>query len=146
MNFPTVPIEEVPLPPPLAEATTNRPLVLIVDSDSAAADSLAETLSQHGFAAVAAYNGPQAIETVLLMPPELLIADVQLPGTTGIELASAVKDVFPECEAILLSAQDSLQQLPESARRDWDQFVVLNKPVRAVDLLAQVAESFKSTN
>lgn len=146
MNFPTVPIEQVPLPPSLAETATNRPLVLVVDSDSAAADSLAETLSQHGFAAVAAYNGPQAIETALLMPPELLIADLQLQGTTGIELASAVKDVFPECEAILISAQDSLPQLPGSARRDRNQFVVLNKPVRAVDLIAQVAESLKSTN
>lgn len=142
-HFPVVSIEEVPLPISLVEATTYRPLVLVVGGESVAADALAETLTQHGFAAVTAYDAPDAIETALIMPPELLIADLELPGTTGIELATAVKEVFPDCKAILLSAQNALPQMPELARLDGEPLVVLSKTVRAEDLLARVAETLK---
>jgi DNA-binding NarL/FixJ family response regulator len=66
-----------------------------------------------------------------------------LPGTTGIELATAVKEVFPDCKAILLSAQNALPQMPELARLDGEPLVVLSKTVRAEDLLARVAETLK---
>jgi len=139
-HFPVVSINEVPVPISLADATTYRPLVLVVGKESVAAEALAETLTQHGFAAVAAYDAPDAIETALIMPPELLIADLELPGITGIELASAVKEVFPGCKTILLSAHDDL---PELAHHDAEPIVVLSKRVDPKDLVARVAETLK---
>jgi CheY-like chemotaxis protein len=111
MNFPIVPIEEVPPEPSHAEATAKRPLVLVVDDEAAVADSLVEILTQNGFAAVAAYDGPDALETAQIMPPELLITDVALPGMSGIELANTVKSAVPDCKIVLLSGHASPSEL-----------------------------------
>jgi CheY-like chemotaxis protein len=111
MKFATVPIEQVPPVKPLADATEYRPLVLVVDDETAVADKLVNILTQNGFAAIAAYDGPDAIETAHIMPPELLITDVELPGMSGIELADAVKSAVPDCKVVLFSGQASQSEL-----------------------------------
>ena len=57
-----------------------RPVVLVVDDESVIADTLAEILTRSGYTGVAEYDGDSALETALLMPPEMLITDVVLPG------------------------------------------------------------------
>jgi CheY-like chemotaxis protein len=111
MKFATVPIEQVPPLKPDAETTPHRPLVLVVDHKASVADSLVETLTESGYAAVAVYDGPDAIETAQIMPPELLIADIELPGMSGIELAEVVKSTVPDCKIVLLSGQASKSEL-----------------------------------
>jgi DNA-binding response OmpR family regulator len=138
-NFPTVPVEEVPAP----SSRIYRPVVLVVDDEGTIADSLSEILCRSGYAAMVAYDGLSALETALLMPPELLITDVVLPGMGGIELAITVKRVFPDCKIILFSGHASTADLLASAGRAGHAFVLLNKPVHPKDLLARVSEALK---
>ena len=111
MNFSSVPIEEVPPAPTLAETTAKRPLVLVVDEETAVADSLVEILTQNGFAAVAAYDGADAIETAQIMPPEVLVTGAGSPGMPGMELADTVKSAVPDCKIVLLSGHASRSEL-----------------------------------
>ncbi len=138
-NFPTVPMADVPAPAPGAY----RPVVLVVDDEGTIADSLSAILCRSGYAAMVAYDGLSALETALLMPPELLITDVVLPGMGGIELAITIKRVFPECKIILFSGHASTTDLLATAGRAGHAFVLLNKPVHPKDLLARVSEALK---
>jgi DNA-binding response OmpR family regulator len=122
---------------------THRPVVMIVDDESSIADTLAEILSRSGYAAVTAYDGDSALETALLMPPEMLITDVFLPGMSGIDLAITVKRIFPDCKIILFSGQASTADLLAAANRDGHQFLLLNKPIHPGDLLARIGSSLK---
>jgi CheY-like chemotaxis protein len=140
MNFPIVPIEEVPPAESVAEATAYRPFVLVVDDQSAIADALAQILNRNGISAVAAYDGASALEIAQIMPPELLVADVALPGMTGIELAIAVRNAFPDCKVLLVSGDAASVELLASAHRAGHEFVLLNKPLHPAELLAQVSE------
>ncbi len=79
---PVVSINDVPP----ADTSAYRPVVLVVDDESAIADTLTEILSRSGYAAMTAYDGNEALETALVTPPEMLITDVILPGMSGIEL------------------------------------------------------------
>lgn len=126
------------------EASHYRPVVLVVDDESVIADSLAEILNRGGYAAMAAYDGESALESALLVPPELLISDVFLPGMNGIELAKTVKRIFPDCKVILFSGQASTADLLASAKKGGHHFSLLTKPVHPTDLLARVTESFSS--
>ena len=121
----------------------HRPVVMVVDDESSIADTLAEILSRSGYAAVTAYDGDGALETALLMPPEMLITDVVLPGMSGIDLAITVKRIFPDCKIILFSGQASTGDLLAAANRDGHQFLLLNKPIHPGDLLARIANSLK---
>jgi DNA-binding response OmpR family regulator len=120
-------------------------VVLVVDDESAIADTLAEILTLSGYAAVPVYDGEEALETALVMPPELLITDVMLPGMSGIDLAISIKRIFPDCRILLFSGQAATTNLLASANRAGHQFTLLTKPVHPTDLLNRVAESLKTT-
>jgi DNA-binding response OmpR family regulator len=142
-SFPTVPIAEVPASVPANGSTTHRPVVLVVDDESAIADTLAEILKRTGYAAVPAYDAEEALSTALLMPPELMITDVVLPGMSGIELAIKVRRIFPDCRILLFSGQAATSDLLISANRAGHNFEMLTKPVHPKDLLAWASGSGK---
>src|ERR1700739_4799409 len=112
---------------------------MVVDDESSIADTLAEILSRSGYAAVAAYDADSALETALLNPPEMLITDVVLPGTNGIDLAIHVRRIFPDCKFTLSPGRASPADLLAAANRQGHQFVLLSKPVHPTDLLAHIS-------
>ena len=135
-----VPLREVPA----ADTSEYRSSVLVVDDESAIADTLTEILCRSGYAATAAYDGTDALETALLTPPELLITDVVLPGMSGIELAITIKRIFPDCKILLFSGQAATVDLLANAKSAGHHFTLLNKPVHPKDLLARVSATLKS--
>src|SRR5580698_1632282 len=88
MNFPVVPIGEVPVPASSSDTIPDRPMVLVVDDEPAIADTVSAILNQNGYAALTAYDGKDALETALLIRPELVITDIGLPDMSGIEVAT----------------------------------------------------------
>lgn len=138
-NSPVVPIDSVPP----EDTSSYRPVVMIVDDESVIADTLAEILSRNGYATITAYDGDEALETALLTPPEVLITDVVLPGMNGIELAIAMRRMFPECKILLFSGQSVAVDLMAPAKRAGHNFSLLHKPVHPADLLARVSESLR---
>jgi DNA-binding response OmpR family regulator len=142
-TFPTVPICEVPAQT-FANEESHHPVILVVDDESMIADSLADILKRSGYAAIPVYDGEAALETALVMPPELLISDVVLPGMTGIELGITLRRIFPDCKVILSSGQPSSGRLLASADCVGHHFVFLDKPVHPRELLDKVSESLPS--
>lgn len=127
-------------------ASSSRVRVLVVDDESAIADTVAKILSLSGYPAVSAYDGNDALEIALLRPPEMLITDVALPGMNGIELAMTVKRIYPDCKILLFSGQASTSDLLATAGRAGHHFTLLNKPVPPQDLLTIVAQNLKTKN
>jgi DNA-binding response OmpR family regulator len=142
-TFPTISIKDVPTSSLHTQDEPYRPVVLVVDDEPVIADSLADILRRSGYAAVPAYDGEAALETALLMPPELLISDVVLPGMNGIELAITIRRIFPDCKVILSSGQSSTARLLATADSAGHRFVFLNKPVHPKELLERVSDSLK---
>jgi DNA-binding response OmpR family regulator len=134
-----VPIDQVPP----AETGAFRHSILVVDDESAIADTMTEILSRSGYLAMTAYDAEEALETALLTPPELLITDVMLPGMSGIELAITMRRIFPECKILLCSGQAIALDLLASARSEGHNFIMLTKPVHPREMLARVAECFE---
>ena len=138
-DSPIVPIDSVPP----ADTSSYRPVVLVVDDESVIADTLTAILSRNGYAAIAAYDGDEALEAALLTPPEMLITDVVLPGMNGIELAVSIRRIFPDCKILLFSGQSAAADLLGPARSAGHHFNLLHKPIHPTDLLAKVSESLR---
>ncbi len=142
-NFPIVPITDVPAPGRLEAASVDRPVVLVVDDKPAIADKVAEILNRHGYAAIPAYDGEDALETAQLIPPELVIADVRLAGMSGLEVAAALKKKLPDCKILLLAGAEAAAEVPAPGKGAVEEFVLVDKPVRPADLVAHVAANLK---
>jgi CheY-like chemotaxis protein len=138
-NFPIVPVEDVPASGMSVDTGALRSLVLVVDGEAAVANTLVEILDRSGYTAIAAYDGEGALENALLMPPELVITEAELPGMSGIELAIALKSEIPDCKILLLSGKETTSELPASASVRAREFEVLNKPIKPSDLFARVS-------
>jgi len=139
-NAPIVPVGEAPT----FHELDFRPRVLVVDDETSIADTTTTILSMSGYAAMAAYDGDEALETALVTPPHLLITDVFLPGMNGIELAMTIQRVFPDCQILLFSGQATTVDLLASAGSAGHQFTLLSKPVPPERLLAMVKEKLRA--
>ena len=136
LNLRIVPLAEAPAP----DITEKRhPVVLVVDDERVIADTLAVILSNNGFAPLTAYDGESALEIATVIPPDLLISDVVMPGMTGIELAIAVVDTVPDCKVLLFSGQAATVDLLADARAAGRDFTTLTKPIHPTDLLARIS-------
>jgi CheY-like chemotaxis protein len=122
-----------------------RPVILVVDDESAIADTLTQILCLNGYRAMAAYDGAEALESALLTPPALLITDVVMPGMNGIDLAITIRRIFPDCKILLFSGQAATMDLLANARNAGHplSFTLLTKPVHPNELLSYISATFK---
>lgn len=143
IKFETIPVAELEARKLQPDQSPTVPVVLVVDDERAVADSLVKILNRSGYAAQAAYDGESALEMALLVPPELLLTDVAMPGMGGVELAIAVQKAVPDCKVLLLSGKAASSDLSADARNaGQDEFFVLTKPIHPDDLLAETSRLF----
>ena len=84
--------------------------IFVVDDDPIITTTLGLILSQQVFD-VTPFTGPlEALEAAQTETPNLLIADVMMPGLSGIELAIALREACPACAVILFSGQPATEK------------------------------------
>lgn len=118
--------------------SANGVRVLIADDERLIADTLALILKQAGFLAETVYSGEKAVEAARHRSPDIFLADVVMPGMTGIDAAIEIAAIHPACRVLLLSGQAATADLLRDARVRGHRFEVLLKPVHPSQLLARL--------
>lgn len=112
--------------------------MLVVDDDKSLADSLVIVLNRSGFAATAAYSGPEAIHRAVTFPPDCILMDVFMEGIDGVDAAIAIRETIPACGILLISGcEEAAQRLEKSSVRGHD-FELLMKPIEPAWLLSRL--------
>ncbi|MCV6626715.1 MAG: response regulator transcription factor [Cellvibrionaceae bacterium] len=109
--------------------------ILLVEDDIELAGMISDFLSDQGFAVNHVDNGSQAIHKILESNPDLVLLDVMLPGTNGIEVAHKVRPSYQGIIIMLTAKDDEISEI-NSLNRGADAF--LEKPVRPHILLAHI--------
>lgn len=78
-------------------------LILIVDDEAAIRELLAQFLGHNGYRVVAVASAPEAERAVQNEPPQLIISDLQLEESDGLEMISRLKAKLPGTPIILLT-------------------------------------------
>jgi CheY-like chemotaxis protein len=139
-HFPVSPLQEA------LQATPDeqrRPVLLIVDDEELIVETLSTILSRENFTVLKAYSGASAMEIARVIPPDLLISDVAMPGMSGIELAVSLVCMRPDCRVLLFSGHAQPQDL-DDARKAGFNFPLLAKPVHPRTMLENVAICLKA--
>jgi DNA-binding response OmpR family regulator len=144
VKFSTVSIAELTQKGIAGQTDAPRPVVLVVDDEPVIADTLAAILKQAGFAALVAYDGQEALEIAKIVPPDLLLTDVVMPGISGVELAIALRNAVPECRILLFSGQAATMDLLAETNEHGHDFAILSKPLHPKDLLARISHTLDS--
>jgi CheY-like chemotaxis protein len=113
----------------------NKPRVLVVDDEKIIADSVAMILNHSGFDAIAHYGGTSAMIYIQQECPDILLSDVMMPDTNGIQLAKATEHHCPGTRIVLISGNAATPNLLDHAFRDGSPFELLAKPIHPSQLI-----------
>jgi CheY-like chemotaxis protein len=113
-----------------------RPLrILLAEDDEAMRSLLTLALARAGHAVVALEDGYELADYVSLtqvcggplLPPDLILSDIRMPGRTGLEVLAQVRSTGLTCPVILLSSFADEETREEARRLGVRAF--LDKPV-----------------
>ena len=119
--------------------------VLVVDDDKLVADTLSLIFRANGFEAEACYSAAEGLERARTYDPELLLCDVTMPETTGLELAAKIDREIPSCKILMLTAYSTnLAKVGEQSQTMSRPVNVMTKPCRPEDLLREAGMLLKT--
>jgi two-component system response regulator PrrA len=98
--------------------------VLVVDDDAAIRRSLERGLRLGGFAVRTAADGPGALAAIEDAPPDVLVLDVSMPGMSGIEVCTRLRDAGRDLPVLMLSALDETADRIAGLQAGGDDYLV----------------------
>lgn len=110
--------------------------ILLVDDEEEFVKALSERLSLRDLSSRTAFDGEQAIEFVDDNAPDIMVLDLQMPGTGGLEVLRLVKKRYPEIQVIILTGHGN--DLDEAEARSIGIFDYLRKPVDIEVLVGRI--------
>src|SRR2546426_11869141 len=90
--------------------------VLIVDDEQTLARSAKAFLADHGYDAEVATSGEKAMELLENLQPDVVFADVRLPGMTGLDLLKRIREFDPVIPVIMVTAYGSIEGAVEAVK------------------------------
>jgi len=109
-----------------------NPTVLIVDDERTLARSIRTFLSESGYDAEVAGDGEKALELLESLRPDVVFADVRLPGMGGIELLQRIREFDATIPVVIMTAYGSIEGAVEAVK--LGAFDYLKKPVDLEEL------------
>ncbi|MEG4806574.1 EAL domain-containing protein [Microcoleus sp. F8-D3] len=116
----------------------NVPSVLVIDDEPDNFDVIETLLNDRNYQLHYAASGQEAIDSLNLFEPDVILLDVMMPGMDGIEVCQRIK-AMPKWEAVPIVMVTALTTKTELARcltAGADDFI--SKPVNCLELTARV--------
>jgi FixJ family two-component response regulator len=116
-----------------------QPLIAVVDDDASFLRSLGRLLRSVGYAVATFSSGREFLSSLADYPPQCLVADMQMPAMSGLELQERLGAQGSCVPVIFITAYDT-PQMWEQARRAGC-FGLLLKPFDNAELLGAIREA-----
>jgi two-component system response regulator AtoC len=110
--------------------------VLVVDDDPAVGMVLSAQLSQAGIGCLHVANAEAALAALSERPVDIVITDLRMPGTSGIELLDEIVKRWPEIPVVLLTAHGTVGTAVEAMKKGAADFLL--KPFDREEILFTV--------
>jgi DNA-binding response OmpR family regulator len=114
--------------------------VLIVEDEHRIASFLVKGLTTHGYDAVHATTGAQAL--ALAATVDVILLDLGLPDLDGIDILETIRRSSPNAQIIVVTARAEISDRVEGLERGADDYLV--KPFAFDELLARVRARVRS--
>jgi len=112
--------------------------ILIAEDEEITLKHLVNALQKAGYTAVGTQNGQDAFQKIENDHFDLLIADIKMPGMTGMELLDKIKERQIEAEVIIITGFGSIGSVVEAMKKGAYDYVT--KPFNLDELLLKVGK------
>jgi DNA-binding NtrC family response regulator len=110
--------------------------ILIVDDEDVIAGTLKEFLESEGYELATAHDLGGALAYVEHNEPEIVLCDVQIPGTDGLTVMHRVLQIRPDTLFIMITAYATVENAVAAFQRGAHDYLM--KPVLFEDLLTKI--------
>lgn len=117
-----------------SEPSTGK--MLIVDDDQSARHVLAAILNDAGISCATVANGEEALEVIRSQSFQAVIADLQMPGISGMQLLKEIRVRLPFAAFVMVTGVDDVRVGIEAMKHGADDFLV--KPLQYDVVLASL--------
>jgi len=90
--------------------------ILVVDDEQTVCNSIKKILSRKGYEVDNTLNVEEAIEKINKFSYDLVITDLMMPKTNGMELLEIVKENYPELDVIMITGYASLDSAVQATK------------------------------
>jgi len=98
--------------------------ILVIDDEEDVHYSFQRILESEGYEIHSATSARTALKKIQVTPPDLILLDVRLPDTNGLELLKIIKGNCPEVLVIVMTAYGTSQSIIEAMQRGAYDFIV----------------------
>jgi DNA-binding response OmpR family regulator len=110
--------------------------ILVVDDEGAIRYSIGKTLQRVGYQVSAAASAEEALTILGEQLFDVVLTDIRMPGLTGVELLTRIKERAPDSIVILMTGYASLGTAVEALRLGAHDYLI--KPISSQDIRTSV--------
>jgi diguanylate cyclase (GGDEF)-like protein len=125
----------------LNNTPTGERTLLLVDDEANILSTLQRSLRRENYRILLARSGTEALDILAINPVQVVVSDHRMPGMSGVELLSRVRDLYPNTARIILSGYADITTLTDAINHGaiWK---YISKPWQPDDLKAQIRQAF----
>lgn len=106
--------------------------LLLVDDEADGAEFAAVLLRSHGMTVSVAHSAPEALQFLQRENDiDVVLTDIMMPDMTGLQLAEAIRAMYPAIKIVLMSGY----VLPELLKKRERDYLFVEKPYKMDTLL-----------
>ena len=112
---------------------TDEASILVVDDETAHLETLERLFDKEGYEVLTAEDGDDALDILRDRSVNLVITDLKMPGTDGMDLLRLTKKLRPDTEVILMTAFGTVERAVRGMKEGAYDFV--SKPIKRARIL-----------
>jgi len=101
--------------------------ILLVDDEEGIRKVLGISLADSGYQVFTAKSGEEALHIFREIQPDIVFADIKMPGMDGIELLQKIKEERPDTEVIMITGHGDMDLAIKSLKFEATDFIT--KPI-----------------
>ncbi|MCP4360951.1 MAG: response regulator transcription factor [Chloroflexi bacterium] len=117
--------------------------ILVVDDEKNIRRGLRTVLSKQGHEIREAASAEEALQTFTVFKCEVAILDIRMPGMSGVELLTAVREHWPHIAIIILTGHGTLDSAMTAVKAGAHDYLL--KPAQPDTILKTVTEALTAT-
>jgi nitrogen regulation protein NR(I) len=120
-----------------------NPRVLLIEDDRNIATGLQKAMRANGYDVTVQTRGDDGLTQALAESYEIVITDLKLPGTDGLDVVRQLHQAKPKLPIILITAHGTTETAIEATK--WGAFDYVPKPFEVEELLDLTARALESS-
>lgn len=113
--------------------------ILVVDDETTLRIFLSDLLKERGYRVHVARNGQEGLRKFRQNEDDLVIADIKMPGISGLELLEMIKKERPGTAVIIMTGYGTVQMANEATKRGADDYITKPFDIREIQVIVERA-------